>query len=63
LLPAPLIAAARENLVDIEGHNRELPFGIYRPQATFFDGRPDGKILTAAPDYYVFQLLTDAGDN
>ena len=40
-----------------------LPIALYRLQATFFDGMPDGKTLAAATNGYVIQLLTGAGDD
>ena len=37
--------------------------GIYRPQATFFDGRPDGKSESVEDEDPYVQILTDAGNN
>ena len=36
---------------------------LYWHQATFSDGRPDGKILAAATDCHAIQMLAGAGDN
>jgi hypothetical protein len=43
--------------------NLSASIALYRHQATFSDGRPDGKILTAATDCYAIQMLAGAGDN
>jgi hypothetical protein len=43
--------------------NLSASIALYRHQATFSDGRPDGKIQTPTSDCYVIQVLTGAGDN
>jgi hypothetical protein len=43
--------------------NLSASIAFYRHQATFSDGRPDGKIQTPTSDYYAIQVLTGAGDN
>jgi uncharacterized membrane protein len=48
---------------DMIEKNLSASIALYRHQATFYDGRPDGKILTAATDCYAIQMLADAGDD
>jgi hypothetical protein len=43
--------------------NLSASIALYRHEATFSDGRPDGKILTAATDCYAIQMLADAEDD
>jgi hypothetical protein len=39
------------------------PFGIYRPQATLFVGRSDGKFGETGKEVFCIQMLTGAGDD
>jgi uncharacterized membrane protein len=48
---------------DMIEKNLSASIALYRHQATFSDGRPDGKILAAATDCYAIQMLVGAGDN
>jgi hypothetical protein len=40
-----------------------ISIGIYRPQATFFDGIADGKNLTPSNDRGAIHILTRARNN
>ena len=43
--------------------NRSPPIAIYPHQATFFDGKSDGKLCARRQEVVVFQSLIRAGDN
>jgi hypothetical protein len=62
----PEFSAASDPLIAIRVAwlpKRFDPFGIYRPQAIFFDGRLDGKIGTPRHEVSCFQMLTSAGND
>lgn len=48
---------------DMIQKNLSASIALYRHEATFSDGRPDGKIQTPTSDCHAIQVLTGAGDN
>ena len=48
---------------DVIYGNRSPPTAFYRHQATFFDGKSDGKLCALRQEIVLFQSLKRAGDN
>jgi hypothetical protein len=60
--PCRLLSDGGEACDMIDG-NRSPPIAFYRHQATFFDGKSDGKLCAPRQEVVSFQSLIRAGDN